>query len=68
MSINTVLLFLAGPFKANSGFVYLSAVGYGMSWFETDSEFLEKKKIIIIWIEQPASAKWSVEELIYDLP
>lgn len=43
ISINTVLLFLLGPFKANPGFVYLRAVSFNVSWFETDSEFLEKK-------------------------
>lgn len=67
-TINTVLLFLIGPFKANSEFAYLFAVSYSMYQFEIDTEFVDKNTLGKSNEQYTRSAKWNVEELICNLP
>jgi len=66
--MNSLLLFLVGPFKANSDFMNLFVVSYRMCYSEIDTEFMEKIQLNRAASSIQESAKWSVEEPIYNVP
>lgn len=60
-TLNMLLLFLIGPFKANSGFAYLFPASYSIYWFEIYRYRVYRENTFQRAMSNiQESAKWSV--------